>query len=133
MNVTTHHQSFPASSMPLWKQGLAFCLGLLTLFVGFSLHKAFGGLVAVLGMGFFYLIALFLLLRGNPHAFLDVASVVILNSPLVCVFFVAGDLELMLLLMVTVASSYAGAVLASIAALWAEERDRRRNATDPGN
>ena len=112
--------------MPLWKQGLAFCLGVLSLFLGFSLHRAFGGLAAVLGMGGFYLIAHFLLLRGNRHAFRDLASLVILNCPLVCVFFVSGDLELMLLLMVTAACSYAGAMLASIAAMWAEhcEHDR---------
>ncbi len=112
--------------MPLWKQGLAFCLGLLSLFLGFSLHEAFGGLAAVLGMGGFCLITQFLLLRGNRYAFLDLASVVILNCPLVCVFFVAGDLELMLLLIVTLGCSYAGAVLASIVAIWAEhcERDR---------
>jgi hypothetical protein len=128
MNVTTHNESGASSSMPLWKQGLAFCLGLLSLFLGFSLYEAFGGLAALLGLGLFYLIAQFLLLRGNRHAFLDMASVVILNCPLVCVFFVAGDLELMLLLMVTVACSYAGAMLASIAAIWVEHSESHRPA-----
>lgn len=121
MNATPHGKSAASSSMPLWKQGFAFCLGVLSLFLGFWLHKAFGGLTAVLGMGLFYLIAQFLLLRGNRHAFLGLASLVILNSPLVCVSIVAGGLELMRLLAVTAAFSYAGAILASAMAMWAEE------------
>jgi hypothetical protein len=131
MNVTTHNQPEASSSMPLWKQGLAFCLGLLSLFLGFCLYEAFGGLAAVLAIGGFCLIAQFLLMRGNRYAFLDLASVVILNCPLVCVFFIAGDLELMLLLMVTVGCSYVGAMLASIAAMWAEHCKRDRPAARP--
>lgn len=102
--------------MPLWKQALAFCFGLASLFLGFNLFAVFGGMGALLGMGFYYLVVAFLLLRGNREAFLDLASVVILNTPMTCVFFVAGGTELLLSLLVTVASSYGGAVLASFTA-----------------
>lgn len=122
MKATTYRRPSHSSGMPLWKQGLAFCLGLLSLPFGFSLHERFGGLIAAFGMGLFYLIAQFLLLRGTPHAFLDMASVVILNCPLLCGFFLSGDLSLMLVLVVTLACSYVGAIMASIASMWSDPR-----------
>ena len=114
--------------MPLWKQSLAFGLGMIALFVGAFLEDRTGRLAALVGTGAYFLIAQFLLSRGNPFALLDEgSSIVVLNTPVVCVLFVAGGWEILLLAMVAVACSYAGAMLASIvAAMSAEHRERHR-------
>ena len=121
--------------MPLWKQFLAFGLGLIALFVGAFLEDAMGRLAAVIGMGAYFLSAQFLLSRGHPFAVLDDrSSIVVLNTPVVCLFFVAGGLGLLLLVIVTAACSSAGAMLASIVVQMSAERrgpHRRRAATDP--
>ena len=110
---------------PMWKQFLAFCLGLLSVFLGFYLGETFGGPAACLGMGAYFLIAQFLLSRGNAHAFLECGQLVAaMNCSLIGVFFVAGGVQLLLLLVITLASSFSGVVLATVAAGHGE-RERR--------
>jgi hypothetical protein len=102
MNATVHNRPAQAAHS-------AFVLGLVALLPAVLLEETPGPLAALLGTGTYFLVAQFFLSRGNPHAFLDdAASIAALASPLACVFFVVGEFDVFLLLIVAVASSYGG-------------------------
>jgi hypothetical protein len=113
-----------AKRQPWWKQFLAFSLGLLSLFFGFYLNETFGRQAALIGMGAYFLIAQYLLSRGHSCAFVeDGALIAAMNCPLLCLLLVGGGIEMFLLVIVTLVSSFAGTMLASITAGRAAHRE----------
>jgi hypothetical protein len=107
-----------------WKIVLAFCLGVISFFGSFFLSEVFGEFgdyALFIGMGACFLIAQYLLSRGNPQALRkDWPLIIGLNFAPLCVTikvlaFGSKQTLLVSLLMTisSVACSYAGAALAA--------------------
>ena len=105
-----------------WKVGLAFLLGLLSLFLTFFVVEVFGDYALFIGLGAYFLATQFLLSRGNPQAVCKGWPIIMaLNFTLLCNAVIAltiepnkgAALEMLWLALLALACSCAGAALAA--------------------
>jgi hypothetical protein len=101
---------------------VAFLLGALSFFLIFFLGEIFGDYALFIGMGAYFLISQYILSRGNPQAVRkDWPLIIAMNLTPLCMTIITlavepnkgNALEMLLVTILTLACSYAGAALAA--------------------
>jgi hypothetical protein len=114
--MNTHNATLPR------KVVVAFFLGLLSFLLIFLLGEVFGDYALFIGMGVYFLVAQYLLSRGNPQAIRkDWPLITAMNFTPLCATIIAlavepnkgNALEMLLVTILTLACSYTGAALAA--------------------
>jgi hypothetical protein len=109
------------ATIPL-KIVVAFLLGVLSFFLIFLLGEIFGDYALFIGMGAYFLISQYMLSRGNPQAVrMDWPLIIAMNFTPLCMTIITlavepnkgNALEMLLVTILTLACSYAGAALAA--------------------